>query len=883
METSTSAIAVNRNGLDFNDALPQSHWFDCDGEMRQQFLPTRTEGRLTSNDLKQRLHNRLQEALYHLFPAGKIEGKTFAIGNIQGHAGDSLSVGLSGGKAGLWHDFATGEGGDIFGLWGAVHGWDYRTQFPQIVGSIQDWLGMLSCPFPQEPGNTYKKTESQDARLKAQGEWRNGRDATGHPYLEQKKVGCHGIKEKGGNNSQRQLLIPARDIDGNLHTLQTIDSQGRKLFLKGGVKKGHFHTIGELGTHGLCYLAEGYATAASVYEATAIPTVCAFDAGNIEPVIEAIRGKYPGLSITIAADNDSWNGDGKNSGVNAARHCAKRFSGVNFTYPTFDKEHHLSSPTDFNDLHFLNGLEEVRRQISQVQGRRPEGLEACVQQEWLDPLPIRSELLPVEPFDLNLMPEPLREFVKDCSFRMQCPPDYIAVSMIFMFGGLIGAACGIKPKNFDDWVVIPNLWGGIVGNPSTLKTPAINEAFAPLYKIEKEAIEDYQEELKTWEAQDKVAKLREDSVKSGIKNQMKNKSLSDEDALQLYSDQVREIPKPACKRYKTNDGTIEKVHELLSQNPRGLIQYRDELVGLITGWEKDGHESDRAFYLEAWNGYGSFTVDRIGRGTIYADNICIAIFGSAQPDKILAYIQRSLHALENDGLLQRFQLLVYPDPLKNWEYVDRIPEQEARANYHNIAFQIARTTFFDEISDLEEVKGKKCFSFDDRAQEAFIEWLTDLEKKLKGSDEPIIIQHLAKYRKLMPALALIFHVVTIACKENKTGKITRESVVRAICWCEYLESHARRIYGMASNISAQAASLLSKKIKKGELGQKFSVREVYRKQWSLLKDKEHVEAACEELVKNHWLKEISSVPASRQRIKTEYIVNPKIGIKPPST
>src|SRR5690606_11846617 len=129
-------------------------------------------------------------------------------------------------------------------------------------------------------------------------------------------------------------------------------------------------------------------------------------------------------------------------------------------------------------------------------------------------------------------------------------------------------------------------------------------------------------------AKDKVSKLREDSVKADIKNQMKNKALSDEDALALYSAQVKEIPKPSCRRYKTNDTTIEKVHELLSQNPRGLIHYRDELVGLITGWGKDGHESDRAFYLEAWNGYGSFTVDRIGRGTIHVDNICIAIFGS---------------------------------------------------------------------------------------------------------------------------------------------------------------------------------------------------------------------------------------------------------------
>ena len=128
----------------------------------------------------------------------------------------------------------------------------------------------------------------------------------------------------------------------------------------------------------------------------------------------------------------------------------------------------------------------------------------------------------------------------------------------------------------------------------------------------------------------------------------------------------------------------------------------------------------------------------------------------------------------------------------------------------------------------------------------------------------------------MPALALIFHVITIAGKENKTGKIPKESVIRAICWCEYLESHARRIYGMALNISTQGACVLSKKIKRGELGQKFSLRDVYRKQWSFLKDRDSAEAACEELVKNHWIKEVLSLPAPGQKTKTEYVVNSAI-------
>ena len=75
--------------------------------------------------------------------------------------------------------------------------------------------------------------------------------------------------------------------------------------------------------------------------------------------------------------------------------------------------------------------------------------------------------------------------------------------------------------------------------------------------------------------------------------------------------------KPTQRRYMTNDATIEKIGELLNENPVGLLQFRDELIGLLAGWDRAGREQDRAFYLEAWNGNGSITIDRIGRGTTY--------------------------------------------------------------------------------------------------------------------------------------------------------------------------------------------------------------------------------------------------------------------------
>jgi hypothetical protein len=134
---------------------------------------------------------------------------------------------------------------------------------------------------------------------------------------------------------------------------------------------------------------------------------------------------------------------------------------------------------------------------------------------------------------------------------------------------------------------------------------------------------------------------------------------------------------PILRRYKTNDSTVEKLGELLRENPAGLLILRDELVGLIASWEREGREGDRAFFLEGWNGNQSFDTDRIGRGHISIPNVCMSIFGGIQPDKLVGYLEQATHTLANDGMLQRFQVLVYPDP-RPWEWRDRSPNRILR-------------------------------------------------------------------------------------------------------------------------------------------------------------------------------------------------------------
>lgn len=121
--------------------------------------------------------------------------------------------------------------------------------------------------------------------------------------------------------------------------------------------------------------------------------------------------------------------------------------------------------------------------------------------------------------------------------------------------------------------------------------------------------------------------------------------------------------KPVWKRFKVTNATPEKLHEIIQQNPRGAFCAPDELAGLIEQWDAPGHETARGLFLQGFNGKGTYPLDRIIRGTVYVRDLCISVFGGIQPALLVNYLRN----LTIDGMISRFQLLVYPDPVTRWE------------------------------------------------------------------------------------------------------------------------------------------------------------------------------------------------------------------------
>jgi putative DNA primase/helicase len=484
---------------------------------------------------------------------------------------------------------------------------------------------------------------------------------------------------------------------------------------------------------------------------------------------------------------------------------------------------------------------------------------------WPEPLPIGSELPPVQPFDPEMLPEQLRAYVEDIAERMQVPLDYPAACLMVAIAGAINRRANIQPKAGDNsWIVIPNLWGSIIAPPGFLKSPVLQTICAPLYAREKLWRMEWEQDVESYEAEKESLDIRMSAWREQAKAGLKKGSCS----MPIRPD--ASIKQPTLKRLITGDSTFEKLHELLQENPAGLLVIRDELTGWLAELDREGRQGERAFFLSAWNGDTPFTIDRIGRGSVQVPACCVSMLGAITPARLQSYLPDALvDGPSNDGLIQRFQVQVWPDPPRAWRYIDRPPARN----------QIVAGLFeriFNWDSDLPAA-----FRFGAEAQEFFRDWLGDLEHKIRSDElNPALISHLAKYRKLMPALALILATADQLLMQGQLydpPMACLHSAKQAARWCAYLESHARRIYACVVTPTMHAAADLATKLKAKAVGADgtFAVRDVYRHCWSRLDTPERVIAALNVLEDACWVQSVRN-DSRPGRPPNLYFVNPRL-------
>jgi putative DNA primase/helicase len=483
--------------------------------------------------------------------------------------------------------------------------------------------------------------------------------------------------------------------------------------------------------------------------------------------------------------------------------------------------------------------EFIARQDSRMAATSPA---PAVPDAWPAPTPLPDALPPVQAFGADLLPIALRGWVMDIAHRMQCPPDFPAVGALVSLSSLIGARAVIQPKVRDDWRVVPNLWGMAVGRVGVKKSPALSEALTPLNRLQADEFERHQAAQDAWAIDCKVSAMQD------ADNEKKARGLASNDpaaARALLA--LAALPaEPSVRRFIVNDATVEKLGELMKENPWGILSYRDELYGLLTSLDKQGQEGARTFMLQSYDGNQGYVFDRIQRGTIHIPRVCQAVIGGIQPGRIQEYVRGAVAGgSADDGLLQRFALAVWPDIGGEYVHVDQLPDTPAKKAAWAVFKRLAA---LQSASDTEPT----VWRFDDAAQALFVEWLIPFENEIRGDElHPAMVSHLAKYRKVIPALALVFALVDTP---SSAGLIHEPELLRALAWGDYLRTHANRLYAAAVTPETTGAAALLAKIRAGKIEDGFKIKDVKQKGWSGLTTTDEVRKAAAMLADYDWLR-----------------------------
>jgi putative DNA primase/helicase len=591
-----------------------------------------------------------------------------------------------------------------------------------------------------------RQQKHEAAATDAAGIWEQAKPAASdHPYLTAKGVRPHGTRQHGA-----ALLIPGFNASGDLQTLQSIDGTGSKKFYPGGKAAGAYCLIGEPQAGQALYIAEGYATGATIHETTGGAAVAiAFNAGNLKAVAEALAELHPEARIVIACDNDAATegNPGLSKGIEAARAI-----GAAYCLPTFTR----GAGTDFNDLQAAEGREAVLR---------------CLGREYDTAWPPlgKVDFAPLPPFPWDCLPPVLREHAAQVATCYQVPPEYPAMAALTVAGFAMGNRTFVTLKNGVS--VRPNLYTFVVMASGERKSSAYRPLTAPLdaYGIEHAAAwEDLQREKRIHRA--KVERLEKEL----------SKPLDRDTEAEIRHELARlEEPHGTCRDFLAENATEEALQVKLADcGERAAVFSADsrDVLQVLTGIYSNNQNRETTF-LKSFDG-DSLRVHRMGR-TLYLERPSISLLLCVQTDKLEALGANA--GLWAGGFIPRL-LFIVPDSLigsRLWSEEGLNPATQARYN-------AAITARLDRYSDQTE----DChFPLDPEAKAAWIEYYNALEEDMAGE----LAEHAplaARWQTLPVRLAAIL------AEYNDRHGISIDDMQAAIELSGYLIEHARRAAGI---------------------------------------------------------------------------------------
>jgi hypothetical protein len=463
---------------------------------------------------------------------------------------------------------------------------------------------------------------------------------------------------------------------------------------------------------------------------------------------------------------------------------------------------------------------------------KPEGMRAEIEALAQAVEPWRTgdaDDLGFRPFPVHALPEPIRGFVDAGARAIGCDSSYLALPLLTAIAAAIGNTRRLQLKR--GWSVPPILWGAVVGESGTAKTPAFRLVMRPVRERQRKALERHAEEMKQHEAD--LARWEKDIAAWK----------RDKDAA---SDPPAKPDPPRAERFIVSDTTVEALAPILLANPRGLLLARDELAGWIGSFDRYAGKgkagADSASWLSMFNAE-SIIVDRktgVPR-TIHIPEAAVCVCGGIQP----AILQRALGIEHREsGLAARLLLTCPPRKAKRWTEADIDPSAEA---------ELVR--LFGRLFELQPTRGD-----DGEARPVLVRLTAEAKTAWKNYYNAHAVEQVdlagdmaaawSKLEEYAARLALVLHFTRWAAGDASLTNpdiVDAASMTGGVTLAKWFKHEARRVYSVLDESDAERDQRrLVEWI--GRKGGSVTAREVQMGcRW--LREPGAAEAALEELAK----------------------------------
>lgn len=637
----------------------------------------------------------------------------------------------------------------------------------------------------------------ETARKKANALWDRARNVDSkHGYLTLKKVRPIGIKQL-----RSALVVPLRDAEGALHSLQFIMPDGSKRFLTGGKKRGCFAMLSD-SSETIC-ICEGWATGASIHQATGYAVTVAFDAGNLLPVAQAIRKKYPKARLVICADDD-FQTEG-NPGETKAREAARALGGV-LAIPYFD-ENRPEKATDFNDLHQYNGLDAVRQSIANAVDSVRDKYAQAKNNAADTTLTSRSQaadgwpplILPgtvkLPTIKADILPSWAGDMARALAADLQVSESAVILPALSTIATAVQRHFEVAPRGDNSYLEPLNIWTLTVAPSGSRKTPVLNTLTDPLKRWEKLAGDRMRRQIAEVEATRRMIKKRIEKLETKAGNAedgSERNNLRDQ-----ISAALEEIPEELkAPRLMTGDITPEQLQVMLVEQRERMALISDEAgIFQILSGQYSGGAAILDVFLQAFSG-ASVRIDRRSRQA-FLEKPALTFCLMLQPG-ILQSVA-SDQRFHDSGLLARFLFAIPENTVgrRNVRAFNPVPDEikEAWANgLHGLLFAAEKP-----------ISAPHALTFTKKGCELWLDFAQQVEDELGENGK---LSDMAEWGAKLPGTcARIAGLMQLIKTGRNSERVEVDAVGRAVTLCELLIEHAKAAFQLLGADQVEADGL----------------------------------------------------------------------------